>query len=118
MIIPPSTPHTESSAGPQSPTRPPHSAATTPFSSPYRENIHLSPQKNPREGVALSNRILMGNKEACLTLQSIVPLDATDLRKQIEELISLIDRSRSFAPMSDADYSRKINLQSLIAELV
>lgn len=114
MITPP-TAHTDACSAPAQPVR---AAAPTSFSSPYRENIHLSPQKSPKDGIALSKRILMGNKEACLTLQSITPLDKTDLKKQIEELIGLIDRSRSFAPMSDTEYSRKINLQSLIAESV
>ena len=118
MITPPNTSHTESYSGLQSHQR---STARTamPTSSPYREDhIHLSLQKNLKEGVALSKRILMGNREACLTLQSIVPLEAADLKMQVEELLHLIDLNRSFAPMSDDDAVRKINLQSLIAEAV
>jgi hypothetical protein len=118
MITPSSTTHTESYSAPESPVR--HSAATaiTPQSPLHQKNIHLSPSKSISEGVPLSKRILMGNKEACLTLQSIIPLDATDLRNKTDELISLIDRSRSFMPMSDAEHSRKTDLQSIVAKSV
>ena len=86
---------------------------------PTIDACSMKNQQDIALGVTLARRAEMGNRDACLRLMNIIGTHKnSELFQNLNQLIPLIDKTRNFEPLTDAQKVQKIELQKMIPTLV